>query len=182
MWLSTRAIRSTDDDEWAGHLDYLGLLQTCEVRSIDSWCNPHVDYSQNFRLNLLDEVWEMLDWVPIPVGRQYYLLFLDANKKQTLPKHLRLKLLGYDLSNQAGRSSLFNYQRWTGVLAPFLQRVNQFGLLNWEDAKAAQAILPEAWCYKPQSSVTIWALFEVLPFDDQHEYFQARPKAKVGTR
>jgi hypothetical protein len=73
-----------------------------------------------------------------------------------------LKLLGHDLSDETWTSSLLNCGRWSGVLAPIAQRVNQYGLLNLEDAKKAQALLPQAWHDNPHAHVTIWALFEIV--------------------
>lgn len=56
---------------------------------------------------------------------------------------------------------LLNYGCWSGKLAKIAKRVNQYGLLSLEDAKTAQALLPEAWHYDPYALATIWALFEV---------------------
>lgn len=178
MWLSTRKIRSLDDLEWADHLNSLGLHHLREVRSVDSWCNPHFDYSQNFRLHSLDEVWEMLNWLPTPIGQQYHLLFADPNNPEVILDHPRLKLLGYDLLSQAGQSSLLNYRPWIGVLAPLAQRMNQYGLLSWEDAQAAQAILPKAWSNHPCSKVKIWVLFECIQFVDDSQ----RPRSHSSSR
>ena len=168
---------------WNGqiHLSCLGLRHLHEVRSIDSWCNPHFDYSQNFRLHSLDEVWEMLNWLPTPIGQQYHLLFADPTTQGVLLNQPNLKLLGYDLLNNNGQSSLLNYRPWIGVLAPLAQRINQYGLLSWEDAQAACAILPEAWCYHPNSRVKIWVLFECIQYVDDNECPPMRSRA-VGKR
>ena len=44
-----------------------------------------------------------------------------------------LKFLGYDLSDETWTSSLLNCGRWEGELMKIAQRVNQYGLLNWEE-------------------------------------------------
>ncbi|MHC5821186.1 MAG: hypothetical protein ACYT04_36280, partial [Nostoc sp.] len=94
--------------------------------------------------------------------QQYYLLFVDVESLDISELlHPRLKLLGYDLSDLTLTSSLLNCGRWIAVLAPIAQRVNQYGLLNLEDALKAQALLPEAWNYSHHGDVTIWALIEV---------------------
>lgn len=167
MWnLSTRRIRTVGDPEWTGYIDFLGLSHLCEVRTIDSWCNPHADGSGTLMFPSLKEAlaYTWSDWLPPPVSRQeYYQLFTDILDREIWQDCPRLKLLGYDLSDETWTSSLLNCGRWQGILAPIAQRVNQYGLLNLEDAKIAQALLPEAWGENPHAFVTIWTLFEVLP-------------------
>lgn len=164
-WLSTRIIRRAGDPEWSGYINFIGLPHLREIRTIDSWCNPHAEGSGDWQLESIDQVWEFIedDLLPSPIPHeQYYLLFTNAlslENPQLL--HPRLKLLGYDLSDETWTSTLLNCGQWTGVLAPIAQRVNQYGLLNLEDALKAQALLPEAWNYDPHALVTIWALFEV---------------------
>jgi hypothetical protein len=161
-WLSTRVIRHADDPEWSGYINSVGLFHLREIRTIDSWCNPHVGDSGNFSLASLEQVWEMLDWLPTPIpSKQYYLLFTSVLNVKVPMSHHRLKLLGYDLSDETWTSSLLNCGRWEGVLEPIAQKVNEYGLLNLEDAKTAQTILPSAWNDNPHAFVTIWALFEV---------------------
>ena len=162
-WLSTRFIRRTGEPEWADYINFVGLPHLGEVRSIDSWCNPHVEGSGDYELQSLEQVEEVIDWLPRPIpGQQYYLLFTDALKEAIPQHHPRLKLLGYDLSDETWTSSLLNCGRWEGILAPIAQRVNQYGLLNLEDAKIAQSLLPDAWCNDHHAFVTIWALFEMM--------------------
>jgi hypothetical protein len=164
MWcLSTRVIRHVGSPEWADYINFLGLPHLSEVRSIDSWCNPQAEGSGNYELQSLEQVEEVLDLLPRPIpGQQYYLLFTDALKQATPQDHPRLKLLGYDLSDKTWTSSLLNCGRWEGTLAPIAQRVNQYGLLNLEDALIAQSLLVDAWCNEPHAFVTIWALFELM--------------------
>ncbi|MFE1746063.1 hypothetical protein [Coleofasciculus sp. H7-2] len=167
MWcLSTRIIRYAGEPEWAGYINFLGLLHLTEVRTIDSWCNPHVDGSGYWEFQSLEEALQEV-WndglLPSPISnKQYHQLFTDALAQEIPSIHSRLKHLGYDLSDETWTSSLLNCGRWEGVLAPIAQRVNQYGLLNLEDAKTAQKLLPEVWCNNPHAFVKIWALFEVL--------------------
>ncbi len=91
---------------------------------------------------------------------EYYLLFMDALAGK-LPEHPRLKLLGYDLTDETWTSSVLNCGHWQGELAPIAQRTGKNGLLSLEDAKLAQALLPKAWPGDPHGLVTIWALFEI---------------------
>lgn len=165
MWcLSTRSIRRAGDPEWENYINSIGLSQLQEIRSIDSWCNPHATSSGDWKLESIDQVWEFFleDLLPNPIlDEQYYLLFTDALNSEIPQNHPRLKLLGYDLSDETWTSSLLNCGRWEGILAPIAQRINQYGLLSLEDAKIAQSLLPETWHHNPHAMVTIWALFEV---------------------
>jgi hypothetical protein len=113
-------------------------------------------------------LWELLGTglIPPPVlGREYYLLFTDALGPNGNLADPRLKPLGFDLSDETWTSSLLNCGRWEGELARISRRTGENGLLSLEDAKAAQALLPEAWNGDPHSFVTIWALFEVIPYE-----------------
>lgn len=168
MWLSTRKIRRPDDPEWDGYIEFVGLPHLRELRTIDSWCNPCLD--GNYRLNTLDELWEMVETglLPVPVaGSEYYLLFTDALGPNGSISHPRLHLLGYDLSDETWTSSLLNCGRWDGMLEPIAQRTGANGLLPFDDAKLAQSLLPEVWGDGPHAVVTIWALFEVNSGDTQ---------------
>ncbi|MDZ8028902.1 MAG: hypothetical protein RMX97_30045 [Nostoc sp. DedQUE11] len=179
MWLSTRVIRFFNENEYREYTNNLGLPAHYEIRSIDSWCNPHLSYSHNFRLDSLEQVWDLLDWLPIPVSsQQYYLLFADANKQKIPENHPRLKLLGYDLLDIEDKSSLWNYRPWKGDLKPLIQKVNQYGLFTWSDAATAQAILPQVWQNHPRSVVKICALFEVLPLKD-FQKLKNNPEVKI---
>jgi hypothetical protein len=161
MWLSTRATRWVGAPDWDDFVRYKGLPHLREVRSIDTWLNPCV--GGHHPVYSLDEVWERLELLPRPAReREYYLLFMDALDGD-LPEHPRLKLLGYDLSDETRTSSLLNCSDWQGELGPIAQRMGENGLLSLEDAKLAQALLPDAWPGDPHGLVTVWALFEVVP-------------------
>lgn len=169
MWLSTRTIRGKNDLEWLDYLDFIGLSQLTEVRSLDSWCNPPVNDSQVEPLFMLDQLDHALNRLPLPQStREYYLLMIEAKNEKISVNHPQLKFLGYDLSDGGWTSSLLNCGRWEGILAPIAQRVNQYGLLNWEDACLAQSLLPDAWNQDSHAFVTIWGLFEVLNPKKQH--------------
>jgi hypothetical protein len=164
LWLSTRRIRRRGDPDWDDYVRFVGLPHLQEVRTIDSWCNPHID--GDYELGTLKELWERLEMHMLPIpdpDREYYLLFTNALGANGLIEHPRLKLLGYDLSDETGTSSLLNCGRWQGVLEPIAKRTGENGLLTLEDAKLAQALLPEAWGRDPHSFVTVWELFEVDP-------------------
>lgn len=162
LWLSTRRIRRSGEPEWDDYIQFVGLPHLREVRTIDSWCNPCVD--GNYRVRMLDELWEQLEVSLLPVaGSEYYLLFTDALGPNGSIRHPRLRLLGYDLSDETWTSSLLNCGRWEGVLEPIAQRTGANGLLSLDDARLAQSLLPEVWGGDPHGVVTVWALFEVTP-------------------
>lgn len=169
MWLSTRRVRRRGDPEWDTYIEFVGLSHLREVRSIDSWCNPCVD--GNYPAFTLDELWAHLEsGMPrAPACKsEYYLMFADALGTKGSVEHPRLRLLGYDLSDETWTSSLLNCGRWQGVLEPIARRASENGLLGLEDAKLAKALLPEAWGDDPHGLVTIWALFEVSPGETQN--------------
>jgi hypothetical protein len=161
MWLSRRATRWFGPPDWDDFVRYKGLPHLREVRSVDSWLNPCLD--GNYPVCSIDEVWDRLELLPeLAQEREYYLLFMDA-LEGGFPQHPRLKLLGYDLSDETWTSSLLNCCIWQGDLEPIAQRTGGNGLLGLEDAKLAQALLPEAWPGDPHGFVTVWALFEIVP-------------------
>ena len=43
MWLSVREIRKFGYPEWDDYINFIGLPNLTEVRSLDSWCNPLID-------------------------------------------------------------------------------------------------------------------------------------------
>jgi hypothetical protein len=162
MWLNMRRIRRAGDPDWDEYIQFVGLPHLREIRTIDAWCSPCVD--GNYPFYTLDELWERLemDLLPIPApASEYYLLFTDALGPNGDVAHPRLKPLGYDLSDETWTSSLLNCGRWQGALEPIARRTAENGLLSLEDAKRAQALLPEAWGGDPHGFVTVWALFEV---------------------
>ena len=114
----------------------------------------------------LDEVWELLDvnkWLSKPVPEaQYTLLFMDAEASCSLPDHPRLKLLGYDLTDEHWSwSTLQDPCVWCGDLKAVAMRRGENGLLDFADARLAQVLFRKAWPGIQQ--FTVWALFEVVP-------------------
>lgn len=163
LWLSKRQVIRAGDPGWNSYIQFVGLTHLREVRTIDSSCNPCL--GANYPLSTLEELWERekMGLLPPPASGEYYLLFTDASGMSGAVSHSRLTLLGYDLSDETWTSSLLNCGRWQGALEAIAQRTGENGLLKLEDAKLAQALLPEAWDGDPHSYVTVWALFEVLP-------------------
>jgi len=153
MWVSTRGTRPAGD-----------VGSPREVRTVDERLNPTV--AGEYVAHSLDEVWDLLDapdWLPPPVpGREYYLLFMDALAAGGLPEHPRLRLLGYDLSDEHPTcSTLRDPCVWVGELEAVAARRGEYGLLAYEDAKLAQSLFRAAW--PGIAHFTVWALFEIVP-------------------
>jgi hypothetical protein len=162
FWLSTRKFFRDGDLGWASYVDFISLPQLREVRTIDGMLNQVVS-DGNVGMATLEEISAVLPFLPQAVaGESYYLLFADADR---FPAAERPDLihLGYDLSDETWTSSLLNCGVWENELAPIAQRVNKFGLLSLEDARLAQSLLPQVWSGTPHASVTIWALYELIP-------------------
>ena len=116
-------------------------------------------------LNALEDFGALLtQFKPLEPATEYYQLLVHLSLGRPAPRDpSRFRLLGYDLSDETHTSSLLNCGPWTGELAPFTLRLNPFGLLAQEDARMAQALLPDAWGNDPHSIVEVWALFEISP-------------------
>lgn len=170
VWLSTRHFFREGDEGWARYRGFIGLPQLREVRTIDSSLNRYVDGCGSSQIPAIDEVSEVIRRLPRPdLDRHYFLLYLDAESEERPPEGLAYRLLGHDLSDYTQTSSLLNCGPWEGRLAPFAQRLNQYGLLSFDDARRAKELLPQAWPDDPHADVTIWALYEVAPPETKEE-------------
>ena len=163
MWLSRRRTFRAGDPGWDEYIVFIGLPHLREVRTLDGTLNEDLDGSAY--VNALDELTALLDhFEPSAPGVEYYqILVHQVLERPVLQDPSRFHLLGYDLSDETHTSSLLNCGPWTGELASFTWRLNQYGLLAQEDARVAQALLPAAWGNDPHSIVEIWALFEINP-------------------
>ena len=153
MWLSTRRTRPVGD-----------APRLREVRSMDPRVNALV--AGDYMTRSLNEAWDLLDTPgflpPAAPADKYQLLYMDAQAVGQLLEHPRLRLLGFDLSDEhTDRSLLHEPDRWIGKLEAVVGRVGEFGLLSWADAKLAQTLFQELWPDVPH--FTVWALFEVVP-------------------
>jgi len=162
LWLSKRQVLRAGDPEWSSFIQFAGLTHLREVRTMDSSINHCLD--GDYPIRTLDELWEREKegLIAPPTSNEYYLVFTDASGSNGSISHSRLAPLGYDLSDETWTSSVLNCRRWQGALEPIARRALGNGLLTLQDAKLAQAILPEEWDGDPHSHVTIWVLFEVL--------------------
>jgi hypothetical protein len=68
--------------------------------------------------------------------------------------------LGCDLSDETITSSVLTCGPWNGLLRPFVQRLNSYGLLSVSDALEVHTILPVEWgADEPHAAAHVWALF-----------------------
>jgi hypothetical protein len=164
MWVSTRRSFREGDAGWSKYVEFIGLPELKEVRSLDSMLNEYVQDCGSCPLESYEDLLAALRCLPLPSGeREYYLLFVDAEHEQAPPAGARCTLLGHDLSDETHTSSVLNCGPWTGELARFTRRLNGYGLLTLDDAVAVKSILPRAWPGEPHANVTVWALYEVEP-------------------
>ena len=162
MWVSTRERFRANDAGWAKYIAFIGLPQLSEVRSIDAALNPYVERCGSLDVRSFSDIPDALATLPRPAREDaYYLLFLDPEAEAVPPDLSGYRLLGHDLSDETHTSSLLNCGPWTGKLAQFRHRLNEFGLLTLDDAQLAKSLLPEVWPDNPHADVTIWVLYEV---------------------
>ena len=113
----------------------------------------------NLELSSMEELESIINKLPkLTSSKYYYLLIADSSQQEIETEIPYLKFLGYDLSDETWTSSLLNCGRWEGELTPIARRVNQYGLLNWEDAVLASSKLPKVWNNDHHAFVTIWEL------------------------
>jgi hypothetical protein len=86
---------------------------------------------------------------------------MEAEARCSLPDHRRLKLLGYDLTDEHWSwSTLQAPCMWAGYLRVVAIRRGENGLLGLADARLAQNLFRKAWPGLAQFSV--WAMFGEL--------------------
>lgn len=170
IWVSTRRAFREGDTGWSRYVEFIGIPELREVRSLDSMLNEYVMDGGSCPLLSYADLAAALESLPSPSNeREYYLLFVDAEREQPPPVGARCTLLGHDLSDETHTSSLLNCGPWTGELAPFTRRLNGYGLLTLDDAVAVKSILPRMWPGEPHAKVTVWALYEVEPLRLAHD-------------
>jgi hypothetical protein len=171
--VSTRTRFREGDEDWEEFVDFIGLPSLTEVRSVDAHLNDYFEACGEI-VGTVDEdgtcheitpttLHENIKCTPAPISDNEYIAMrnnLSGPYASFRPEGWRL--LGYDLCDETHTSSLLNCGPWTGQLKPFTKRLNQYGLLSLEDAKAAQLLLPEEWgdC-EPHAKVDVWALYEL---------------------
>jgi hypothetical protein len=164
MWVTTRSTFKEGDTGWTRYVSFIGLPHLKEVRTLDAMLNEYVQDCGSRELHSFGEVSAALRSMPRPSSdREYHLLFLDAETEALPPDASGCRFLGSDLSDSTHTSSLLNCGPWTGKLAQFTSRRNEYGLLTMPDAVLAKSLLPGEWPGDPHAEVTVWALYEIAP-------------------
>lgn len=176
MLLSARQILLPTDRDWLTFIDWIRIRGLSQVRTIDNSLNDYVGDSNELTLKPQDlrNLNRALRELPrIKRDHEYYLLAVNASKGEdteflseldnTIGRE-SLRYLECDLSNRSLTSSLLNCGPWEGELAEYHERVNEVGLLSFEDAMAARKKLPEAFGKSdPLALADVWMLYEVPP-------------------
>jgi hypothetical protein len=160
IFLSTRQRFRRGDPGWDGYIQWIGLPQLSEVRTIDAKVNEDVDQCGRVYCER-GEIDAVLEMLPVPsVGRQYYLLAAKVESESWAETFDGFVFVGCDLSDETTTSSVLNCGPWTGPLLPFVPRLNRYGLLSLDDAREVRSLLPLAWgAEEPHASADIWATF-----------------------
>jgi len=161
LFVSTRRVFRRGDPNWDIYVEWVRLPFLHEVRTLDRGLNDYVDRCGSTYCSV-QEIDSTLETLPAPQSPQEYNLLAIRSDAEVRPAQLgRWNLLGYDLCDQTMISSLLNCGPWTGLLAPFVEHLNAFGLLTLEAAQAARHALPQEWGdSEPHAHASAWALFE----------------------
>lgn len=167
MFVSVRRKLRRDDRRWLEYIEEVGRPHLAEVRTIDSRLNRHLPNDGDITCTL-ETVDQTLDFLlspdPNDSDEYYYLLAIDLLNDSVGRVPDGWELLGHDLADRTGWSSLHNCGPWQGLLEPLTMRLNEFGLLSLADAELARKLLPQEWGeQEPHAHVTIWALYEREP-------------------
>lgn len=161
MFVSVRRRFRRGDEGWDDYIDPIEPPPYAEVRTIDGALNRYAPHAGNEECTT-ETLAQALEELPIPNPKdEYYLLAvnLTTDPAERIPDGW--KLLGHDLTDETHTSSLLNCGPWEGKLKPFMERLNDVGLLSRADAELARKLLPIEWGESMDHAHTdIWALYE----------------------
>ncbi len=160
LFVSTRQVFQRGDAAWDAYLAWIALPHLRQVRTVDAALNKYVDDCGSIPCDP-SEILGALATLPAPRGaREYTLLGTKVESASWTETFDGFDYLGCDLSDDTMTSSLLNCGPWTGLLQPFVDRLNSYGLLSVDDARQAQKLLPTAWgAENPHACADVWALF-----------------------
>lgn len=165
MFVSVRRKLRRGDERWLHRDGPQGLpSHVSEIRSVDSRLNRYLpnDGDLECTLETADQQVEfLLNPDPNDQDDHYTLLAIDLLNDSVARVPDGWKLLGHDLADRTGWSSLHNYGPWQGRLEPLIRRLNEVGLFSLADAELARNLLPLEWPdHDHHTHPTIWALYE----------------------
>src|SRR4051794_33145474 len=106
-WVSTRTILRPGDPEWPAYFFNHPFPQVRELRTVDPYFNNYVGEWGSHWFESLDGLAGELAKLPPPVpGRQYYCLSADVADDPPRQTEGALTLLGHDVAEGVGTSSL----------------------------------------------------------------------------
>lgn len=168
MIISARNVFKEGKAGWAKYIEWVKLPHLKEARTIDASLNKYVGDCGNIHCDS-STISIVLESLPtIDIKTQYYLLAVNTSKDgndamSEISKDKNIQLLGYDLADSTYTSSVLNCGSWEDQLMSFKDKINQYGLLGFDDAKAVQAILPQVWGKEePHAHVDVYAVFQIL--------------------
>jgi len=163
MFVSVRRKFRRGDSGWREYIGPLGVPHLSEVRTIDWLLSRSAPHSETVECTP-ETLAQALEELPTPdPNNEYCLLAIDLLTESESVARLPdgWKLMGHDLADWTGVSSLHNCGHWEGLLEPLTRRLNEFGLLSLADAELARKLLPMEWGENmDHTNVTIWALYE----------------------
>jgi len=159
LFVSTRRRFQHGDPAWDRYINWIELPLLREVRTLDASLNEYVNGCGSLYCEP-SEVNSVLEMLPTPGSeREYYLLGRLLDSETAAPVD-GFEFLGCDLSDETMTSSIVNCGPWKGRLAPFVSRLNSFGLLSTTHALEVQKLLPVEWgAEEPHAVTNIWALY-----------------------
>jgi hypothetical protein len=160
MILSTRKIFRQGEPNWDSYINWIGLPQLQEIRTIDAALNSYTTDGED-EVCTLATLANALQHIPKPsLETEYYLLAINTREEPIPARIPNFEFLGCDLTDETRTSSILNCGRWEGALLPYVKKLNQYGLLDFSDARLVQDLLPKEWGdAEPHAYVDIWALF-----------------------
>ena len=160
LFVSTRQVLQLGDAAWDAYIKWIALPHLRQVRTVDPGLNEYVDDCGSIYCDR-SEIRGALGRLPEPrSAREYYLLGTKVESTSWTETFDGFDYFGCDLSDETMTSSLLNCGPWTGLLQPFVGRLNSYGLLSVDDARQAQKLLPTEWgANEPHAFADVWALF-----------------------
>jgi len=147
---------------WDDYLAWIKLSRIEQVRTYDSILNPP-GAAFPLTVSAIREVEERVSSLNLNNSCQYLQLAINLEDEEMplLPEWIAL--LGYDLAEiDSSVSSLLNCGPWEGELAQFTTLLNRFGLLDLQEVRRAEMILPIVWGQdEPHAFADVWAICEV---------------------
>jgi hypothetical protein len=164
MFVSKRKVFSSIESDWEQYKEYIKRPVPDPLYTIDGYLNSHISNSGSYLISDLSQLDSVLSLLPESDENtsQYVQLAVNLSKEAKPSLDTSVTMLGCDVCDTTGTSSLWNCGPWVGGLADITTRTNTYGLLSFEDAKLAQKWLPLVMGdSEPHAHVDIWLLYNL---------------------